>query len=145
VEFKLEVDNTLNMLQNNQWIMVDIKKCFPVTAPLNYLSIKDEKKNEIVLLETLDDLDEVNREIVLKYLDCKSFIFEITGIYDIQEEFGVRHWEVLTKQGKKVFQTELDVWPEQLVDNSILIKDIFADKFIIKKLEFGDKILARYC
>ena len=113
MEFKLEQDNTLFLLQQKtQWAKVSLKPCFPKSHPNKYFSIRDEKDKELHLLETLDKLDDDNKKIIEDYLSIRSFNYEVIGIHHVDEEFGVRHWEVKTKQGERSFQTELDVWPQ---------------------------------
>lgn len=144
MEFKLNADKSLSLLQNNQWKQVELKCCFPDSHPDMYFSVMDEKKKEVTLIESLKELDELNQKILAEYLETKNFVLEIIGIYDIREEFGVRHFEVQTKSGKRSFQTELDIWPEQKGAYT-LINDIYGDQYQIQQLEFGSEILARYC
>lgn len=144
MEFKLNSDNRLYMLSSNQWISVELKSCFPLTHPNEFYSIRDEKKKEVALLNDLAELDEVNQEIIQKYLSRKNFTYEIIGIYDVVEEFGVRNYKVKTSSGDRLFQTELDYWPVQQ-KNKVLIHDLFGDQYFISNLQFGNEILSRYC
>lgn len=144
VEFKIEKDNTLFLLQNAVWTKVVLKPCFPKSHPTKYFSVRDDKDKEISLLETLETLDDDNRSIVEDYLKVKTFSFEIVGIHNAEEEFGVRHWDVKTKQGERSFQTELDAWPQIQDDGRIIIDDLYGDQYIIRNLEFGHKILNSY-
>ena len=145
MEFKLEEDKSLNVLYNNIWTQVELKNCFPENFPNGYYSIRDEHKNELFLLKSLDELDEVNLKTVKDYLRFKNFVFEITGIYSITEEFGIRNWSVETKEGGRLFQTELDFWPIELKSGDILVRDIYTDQYLIKSLDFGNDLLKRYC
>lgn len=145
MEFKLEQDNSLFLLQQNaQWAKVVLKPCFPKSHPAEFFSVRDEKDKELSLLESLDTLDEDNRKVIDDYLKVRNFQYEIIGIYNVDEEFGIRHWEVKTKQGERVFQTELDYWPQIQDDGRILLDDLFGDQYEIKALEFGQKILMNY-
>lgn len=145
MEFKLENDHSLYLRKNNLWLEVELKNCFPDSRPDQFFSIRDDSKKEICLLKSLDELDEVNRKVIETYLKFKNFLYEIKGIYTIDEEFGVRHWDVETLQGRIVFQTELDLWPEESSSGGIVIRDIYADQYQINSLDFGADILARYC
>lgn len=145
MEFKIDVDNTLFLLQQNaQWAKVTLKPCFPKSHPDKYFSVRDDKEKELYLLESLLNLDEDNKKIIEEYLKVQSFNYEVIGIHHVDEEFGVRHWEVKTKQGDRSFQTELDAWPDIQADGRILIDDLFGDQYEIRNLEFGHKILDSY-
>lgn len=145
VEFKIEKDNTLFLLQQNaQWAKVKLLPCFPKSNPNSFYSVRDDKDKEIQLLENLDDLDVDNKKIVEDYLKIRTFSFEIVGVFQADEEFGVRHWEVKTKQGDRSFQTELDSWPQIQDDGRILIDDLYGDQYVIHNLEFGHKVLNSY-
>jgi hypothetical protein len=144
MEFKLQSDNTLNVLRNNQWIKVSLKPCFPVSKPKEYLSLRDEKNKEIVLIDSLASLDPDNKLVIEKYLEIVNDSFIIQGIYFIEEEYGTRHWEVKTQKGKRVFQTELENWPKKDRNGVIHISDLYGDKYSVKELEFGHKYLYAY-
>jgi hypothetical protein len=144
MEFKLEENNTLKMLRYDKWVKVELQNCFPRTKPNSFYSIRDEKKVELELLEDFYKLDDRNKAIMKKYLAKRNFVFTIVGIYNISEEFGIRHWEVMTTEGKRLFQTELELWPEELQAGGIIIRDIYSDQYKIESLKFGSDFLARY-
>lgn len=145
VEFKIEKDNTLFLLrQNTEWAKVKLSPCFPKSHPDKYFSVRDDKDIEVKLIESLDQLDVDNKKIIEDYLKVRTFSYEIIGIHTANEEFGVRHWEVKTKQGQRCFQTELDSWPQIQDDGRILIEDIFGDQYVITNLLFGHKVLNSY-
>lgn len=139
--FKLDKNMELFSLVDQNWKQVDISPCFPKTLPQKYLSVRNSDGKEIKLIEDLEDLDLVNRKTLEDFLRFKMFNFEITGIYKVEEEFGVRHFEVKTGQGDRLFQTELDAWPTVTPNNQVQIKDIYGDNYTIKNLEFGQALL----
>lgn len=144
MNFKIAEDKKLFWLQNKTWWEVELKPCFPTSNPNKYFSIRDEKGNELSLIENLDNLDDENRSIIENYLSFKNFVFEILGIYTVDEDFGLRHFEVKTSKGDRCFQTPLEDWPEVDEDGTIRINDLYGEQYQIKKLEFGHEILEAY-
>ncbi len=141
MKFKLTENKDLFYLINNDWVKIQLKSCFPYESKFKYLSLLDNDGKELGLIDDLEKLEEQQKFYILKYLEFKSFEFMIEGIYKIEEDFGVRAFEVRTQSGDKKFQTGLDDWPELLDDGSFLIKDLFGDIFRIQKLKFGQKFL----
>jgi hypothetical protein len=142
--FKIAKNMELFFLENQAWKPVDLKPCFPNSNKDDYFSIRDKDGNEVHLIENLGQLDEVNRKTINDYLKFKTFRFEIIGIHKIEEDFGVRHFEVKTNQGDRNFQTNLDEWPTIQKDGTVLIDDLFGDQYYIQKLEFGKKLISDY-
>ena len=144
MEFKLAKDRKLFWLKNKTWWEVELKACFPTSHPDKYFSIRDEKGQELALLESLNSLDDQNKQIVERYLKFKSFVFEIKGVYEIEEDYGLRHFEVKTNKGDRVFQTALDEWPYHAEDGTIIFDDLHGEQYHVRNLEFGHKILEAY-
>ena len=93
VEFKIEKDNTLFLLQNAVWTKVVLKPCFPKTHPTKYFSVMDDKDKEIRLLETLEtlDYDKHARFIIQRVIQRGSLNDWVT----IKKYYGI---ETLTKE-----------------------------------------------
>lgn len=144
MEFKLAKDKKLFWLANKTWWEVELKPCFPSSHPDKYFSVRDEKGHELALIEDLKQLDEQNRHIVENYLSFKNFVFEVKGIYNIDEDFGLRHFEVKTSKGDRCFQTPLDEWPMICEDGTVIIDDLHGEQYQIRDLDFGRKILEAY-
>ena len=60
------------------------------------------------------------------------FVFEVTGIDQVEDEFELRTWSVKTRQGPRSFQTKLDEWPRTLENGSVIIRDLSGDLYQIK-------------
>lgn len=144
MEFKLAKDKKLFWLKNKAWFEVDLKPCFPNSNPKKFFSILDNEGNELSMLETLEGLDEANYKILKEYLSFKCFRFEVLGVYKIEDDFGLRHFEVKTTSGDKCFQMELDEWPLKDDRGNIIFDDLYGEQYYIRDLEFGEKLLAPY-
>ena len=60
------------------------------------------------------------------------FVFEVTGIEQVEDEFELRTWSVKTRQGPRSFQTKLDEWPRTIEHGSVIIRDLSGDLYQIK-------------
>jgi hypothetical protein len=133
--------NELYYHANGEEKLVSLKQCFPRTMPDKYLSVMDNEGKEIALIDNIDDLDEHNRKVVSLYLRFKNFNFTVTKIVNIEEEYGVRNWEVETEQGSRRFQTDLQEWPKVNYSNEMSVEDINGDKYLANMTKLDDKSL----
>lgn len=83
---------------------VRVARCFPWSLPDTFLSIRDPDGKEIILLETLDELDEPARSLVAEELRDKIFSPRITRLLEFKEEFGVTSIRAETDRGEVAFQ-----------------------------------------
>ena len=129
----------LFLLTEGREIEAHIKSCFPWSEDKQFFSIRDSEDNELVLLESLDDLDPENRSIFEEFRKMSNFIIRITSVNHVEEDVELRHFDVETNIGKKLFQTKLEDWPDIMDDGRILIKDLSGDLFLIEDLESMDR------
>lgn len=105
--------------------------CFPWTSPMKFVSLRDEEGHERLLVRSLEDLDDSSRNCLEKALLAVGFVFEITNIQAIVQDFELRNWKVETRQGIRFFQTKLNTWPRALEKGGFLIRTIEDDLFYI--------------
>ncbi len=84
-------------------------------------------------------LDEASRGAMEAALVVAGFVLEITRVSAIDEEVEVRHWNVETAQGPRVFQTKLDEWPRLLPHGGLLIRDVAGDLYLLPARETLDR------
>ena len=108
---------------------VRARRCFPWSEPVQYLSLRDDDDHEVALIEHPAELDEPSRHALEAAVREAGFVFDITGVLEIEEEVELRHWKVVTKQGARSFQTRLDDWPRQLPGGGFLIRDVGGDLY----------------
>ena len=118
---------------------VRVCRCFPWSEPAKFISLRDEKDNEVALIEKLSDLDPESRGIVEVALAEAGFVLEVVRIDEAEEVFEIRAWKVQTKQGARTFQTALDEWPREIASGGYLIRDISGDLFHIAQPEEMDE------
>ena len=75
-------------------------RCFPWSVPDAYVSIRNKEGKEVVLLKTLDDLDETSQAIVRQELHDKVFNPMILRIIQHNSEFGITSITADTDRGQ---------------------------------------------
>jgi len=114
---------------------IHITPCFPWTAPLQYLSLRNSEGEELYFLKNPDDLDASSQEILKAEMSRSTGTFLIESIPSLRKEIELRCWEVITTRGPRSFQTELDEWPRELPDGSFLVEDLFGDLYKVPALK----------
>lgn len=131
---KLFYDNSslLYWSDEGKSIPVQVRRCFPWSTPNRFLSLRNEKDDEVFLIEDVSELDEVSRAHLEKYLNKMDFIISIVKVNSVIDEVELRRYDVTTEQGDRFFQTKLDDWPTITKDGSVVIQDLAGDLYIIK-------------
>lgn len=128
--------------------LVRVNRCFPWSRPDEYVSLRDIDDREVALVHDTNQLDPGSREALAQALAEESFVFEVTRIDSIAEEFEIRNWRVQTRQGSRTFQTRRDAWPLKVGRGGYIVRDVCGDLFHIddpKQLDAASrKRLAAY-
>ncbi|WP_309386144.1 DUF1854 domain-containing protein [Cerasicoccus frondis] len=119
-------------------------KCFPLSDPHRYLSLRNDKNEEFAFIETADSLDESSATALEEAIAAGSFAFEVTAIHEIKTDFELRIWKVNTAAGERQFQTALDAWPRNVDDGGYLVEDVFGDLYRLPPLDQLDKESAKH-
>ncbi len=138
VKIEWRQDGRLWASMNGTESTVDVKCCFPWSEPFRYISLRDDEENEFALIPTIDDLDKPSRAAVELALEEAGFVLNIETVRSIEEDFEIRVWDVVTKQGARRFQTKLDDWPLPVPGGGLIIRDVAGDLFLLKETEKMD-------
>ena len=106
--------------------------CFPWSEPNNYISLRNEAGAEVGFIQSAAELDHSSRAALEITLRQTRFVFQVTGIEQVEDEFELRTWSVKTRQGPRSFQTKLDEWPRTLENGGVIIRDLSGDLYQIK-------------
>ncbi len=120
-------------------VAVQVRRCFPWSQPLAWLSLRDDDGKELTLIESLEMLNEVAKRELLRALDEASFVFLVEEILSVEEEFELRQWRIRTRQGERLLQTRMNAWPRELADGSLLIQDVANDLYVIPAIAKLDR------
>ena len=83
---------------------VRVARCFPWTLPDQYISVRTSEGKEVLLLESLDDLEVKARERIERELREKVFNPRIQRVLDFSDDFGVVSITAQTDRGEVTFQ-----------------------------------------
>lgn len=124
-------DGQLWVKSNGSDVTVQVQRCFPWSEPGKFISLRDEDGNEIALIEDMHALDSISFKAVEKALSTAGFVMEIRKVLSLEDDFEIRSWEVLTIQGRRKLQTNLDDWPQEVPGGGLVIRDVSGDLFFI--------------
>lgn len=112
---------------------VFVCRLFPWSAPEAFASLRDADDEELCLVRAPGELDATSREALEESLAEAGFVMEIVRIESIEEEIEIRTFVVMTKQGRRTFQTERDEWPRELAQGGVLIRDVAGDLYAVRE------------
>lgn len=110
---------------------VEPVRTFPLTQPDQYISLLDAHKNEIGLIEDINQLQEADQRVLAEELEKCYFMPKITKIHFIEGRFGVTQWEVETDSGTVFFDLRSRNDINSLEGGRVLIKDVDGNRYEI--------------
>jgi hypothetical protein len=114
---------------------LQVRRLFPWSSPDAYVSLRDADDEELCLVRDPAELDAKSRDALEVSLAEAGFVMEIERIDSIEEEIEIRTFQVMTKQGKRTFQTERDEWPRELAGGGVLLRDVAGDLYAVREPE----------
>lgn len=122
-------DGRLRVETGERVVPVVVRRCFPWSEPVKYISLRDDDNAEVLLVVDPARLDATSRQVLEAALAAAGFVLEVTRVVSVEEEIEIRHWTVETRQGPRAFQTRLDDWPRVLPGGGVLIRDVAGDLY----------------
>ena len=110
---------------------VEPVRTFPLTQPDQYISLLDAHKNELGLIEDINQLREADRTILSEELEKCYFMPKITKIYALAGRFGVTQWDTETEVGSVSFDLRSRNDITALDSGRVLIKDVDGNRYEI--------------
>ncbi len=111
---------------------VQVVCAFPWTMLREYISIRDDKGRELVLIDGMKDLKDPVKKIIDEELARWSFLPRITRIESVTSEMELFRWKVETSSGPRDFLTHRHEYPRALPGGQILLKDVANDLYLIE-------------
>lgn len=122
----------LTVGEHRSYPKVSLYQASPLRRPGRYLSFLDGSGEEIVLVDSLDQLDLQSRGIAQEALKHRYLTACIQRIDGVRQEFGVSYWDVETDRGKRDFVVQsLSEACQWLSDRHILLIDVDGNRFEI--------------
>ena len=104
----------------------------PLSHAKRYLALLDGKGDEIVMIESLKELNEDSRKAVEKELARRYLTSEVKRIIWAKVEFGATYWHVDTERGERDLVTQsLQENAQWLGDHHLLLIDVDGNRFEI--------------
>lgn len=126
-------DGQLWLTRNGLSCTVRVARCFPWSARTRFVSLRDDERREVWLIEDPEMLDSESRETLENALVEADFVLDVERIDNIDEEIEIRCWQVRTIQGPRRFQTKRDEWPRRVPGGGIVVHDVAGDLYYIRR------------
>ena len=110
---------------------VEPVRTFPLTQPDQYISLLDAHKNELGLIEDINQLQKADQTLLTEELQKCYFMPRITKIHSLEGQFGVTQWEAETDSGSVFFDLRSRNDITSLDGGRILIRDIDGNRYEI--------------
>jgi hypothetical protein len=119
---------------------VKVVRCFPWSLPSRYISLVDDKRNEIMLIENLESLaDEETKQMLREEIAERTYLPQILQIHAIEDEIDLFRWRVKTNAGERVFFTRRQEIPREVAGGQVVLKDISGDRYVIERIDALDE------
>lgn len=123
-------------------------RCFPFTAPDEWIALCDERGREVTSVPHLDVLRKETRAVLVAALDELEFVPRIRAIRSVSPGAEPTTWHVETDRGPSQFVLPSEDNLRRLVGGGILIADDHGVRYLIPDLRALDsasrRILGRY-
>lgn len=120
---------------------VNVYRCFPLTDPDRYISVRDAMNREIGLIGNLSELDAESRKVVKEELERRYFVPIVKRIISVKERLGMLLWEVETDRGYRRFLTRASQeGVEQPEPQRCVLVDLDGNRYYIPDITTLDPI-----
>jgi len=134
----------VEILEERTILNAQIKRVFPLSEPLQYLSIQDGAGKEVGVLRRVEGLDQTTRDLFSEQLDRRYFTPRIQRIQTLRQEAGMWRFEVETQRGPAEFFVRN--WRDSAHEfglNRWLIHSVDGGRFEIEDLNALDETSRR--
>ena len=122
---------------------VRVRRAFPWSSPHRLISVRDAEGKELLLIDSLEGLDEARRRVIDGALGDTSFVPRIVSVIDVDVRFGYQQWKVRTDRGPAEFRVQEREDIRFLPDGRFRIKDADGTVYEMVRLEELDETSRR--
>ena len=126
--------------EEKEYDRVYLHRMFPFEEPERYISVLDGEKNELGVIEDLDQLDNQTQEILRAELKRKYYMPAILSIDRLKDRYGFTYWDVTTPEGKCNFtlqDTQRSI--VKMGEDRLMIVDIDGNRYEIPHISKLDR------
>ena len=150
ISFNVDQFGCLHLIDENGAHHENVKvvRAFPISEPLQGISILNQDGHELVWLDHLDQLSSCTQEILKNELAQMEFIPEIEKITGLNSFALPSVWEINTDRGKTKLKLNSEQDLRRVGTDSLIITDANGIQYFIrhqKNLDkFSKKVLDRF-
>ena len=122
---------------------VELARAFPISAPLDGISMLDQNGREVAWIPRLEDLSREIRRLLEEELQSREFMPEIKSIRGVSGYATPCTWQVETDRGETEFVLKAEEDIRRLSTSALLIVDSRGIQFLIRDPRKLDKASRR--
>ena len=111
---------------------VNLSLCFPTEHSEKYISVKNKDGEELNFINSLDDLELDQSELIKMIIKDQRASHNIVKINSIDDEIELRVFNVDTTSGNTLFYTKLEDWPVKKANGAFIVTDINGDEYVLR-------------
>ena len=114
------------------------RRAFPLTDPDDWISICDERGQELALVDDPQCLPEQVRALLLDALERREFVPCIVRVHSIHSEPDALVWDIETDRGRTTLHMEGEDHLHLLDRGRVLLTDVHGIRYLIADLHALD-------
>ena len=130
----------MKLIDGREYSGVEPRRLFPISGLTKYISLLDEKSNEIAIIRDIETLMPESKKVIENSLSEYYLIPKIISVIDRYEKYGILKWTVETDRGIHTFEIKnrgSDI--KALFDGRVLVRDSDDNRYEIPDLNALDK------
>jgi hypothetical protein len=129
--------------EGKEHVNVELARAFPISAPLDGISMLDQNGRELLWIPRLDDSSREIRRLLEEELQSREFMPEIKRIRGVSGYATPCTWQVETDRGDTEFVLKAEEDIRRLSTSALLIVDSRGIQFLIRDPRTLDKASRR--
>lgn len=129
--------------EGREHVNVELARAFPISAPLDGISMLDQNGRELLWIPRLDDSSREIRRLLEEELQSREFMPEIKSIRGVSGYATPCTWQVETDRGDTEFVLKAEEDIRRLSTSALLIVDSRGIQFLIRDPRKLDKASRR--
>jgi len=129
--------------EGREHVNVELARAFPISAPLDGISMLDQNGRELLWIPRLDDSSREIRRLLEEELQSREFMPEIKSIRGVSGYATPCTWQVETDRGDTEFLLKAEEDIRRLSTSALLIVDSRGIQFLIRDPRKLDKASRR--
>lgn len=130
----------LTIAGDRSYTRVKVVRAAPLSYPTQYIALLDERDEEILMLDSLDEVDGQLRTLLEEELERRYLTSVIERVESVRNEFGTSYWDVQTHRGRREFVVQNVAENAQwLGEHRLLLVDVDGNRFEVPRVDRLDK------